>query len=218
VNFLKILVIVAFSVFLHDFAHDMLAKKYGFISEYRIWGIKRFGFGREVFPKKINLFGKEITVQAFPIGAVLCVLVTLFSNGRLFFTAVSSYGLVIKKAHRLGKRFIEVTDFEEAKIALAGPMANILLAIIFKIFNSSGIFDDVIFINSVMPIFDMLPFPGLDGAKVFWGSRPLYVFSFLFILAAAISLRFLSAIPALLLALAVAVLFLIAYIYRALTR
>lgn len=213
-NFVKILVMVAFSVFVHDFAHDLMAKKYGFISEYRVWGIKRFGFGKERFPKSFNLFGRKVTINSFPIGMFLALLVMLLSNGRAFFSAVSSYGLVIKKTHRIGKRFIEVTDFEEAKIALAGPMANILLAIIFMLFNSAGNFDTIIMINSWMAFWDMFPLPGLDGSKVFWGSKPLYIFSFLFIIGTVILSRVLSALPALLLAIGVALLFFIVYIYR----
>ncbi len=215
-NFIKILVIVALSVLIHDFAHDMMAKRYGFLSEYRVWGLKRFGFGEPSFPKQINLFGKTFTIHSFPLGIIIALLVTLLSNGRAFFTAISSYGLVIKKTHRIGKRFIEVTDFEEAKIALAGPMANILLVIIFKLFNSAGTFDAVIMVNTWMAFWDMFPLPGLDGSKVFWGSRPLYVFSFIFILGIVIlsSLVGLSAVPMLALSLVVALLFFVFYIYR----
>lgn len=216
-NFVKIMVFVTISVFAHDFAHDLMAKKYGFISEYRIWGIKRF-FLKERYPKKVHLFGKDITINSFPIGIVLCLLVMLFSNGRLFFTAVSSYGLVIKKEHRFGHKIIEVTDYEEAKIALAGPMANILLAIFFRLISPSGMFAELVLINSIMPVFDMLPLMGLDGMKVMIGSTPLYAFSFAFILGTAILLHFLGAIPALILALAMAGVFFLGYLWRVLSR
>jgi len=214
-NFIKVFVLVGISVFIHDLAHDLAAKRYGFISEYRIWGLKKFGLSRkERYPKTINLFGKKFTLNVFPIGIVIAIFLTLISNGKLFFTAISSYGLMIKKSHRIGRKYIEVTDFQEAKIALAGPMANILLAIILSIFNSSGVFSTLILINSLMPVFDMIPFPGLDGSKVFWGSKPLFIFSFLFILSSAILLKYLSAIPALFLALTFGILFLIIYFFQ----
>ncbi len=216
-NFVKMIVFVAISVFAHDFAHDLMAKKYGFLSEYRIWGIKRF-FLRERYPKKVHIFGRDITINSFPIGIVLCLLVMLFSNGKLFFTAVSSYGLVIKKEHRFGHRIIEVTDFEEAKIALAGPMANILLAILFKLVSPSGMLSELVLINSIMPVFDMLPLMGLDGMKVMIGSTPLYAFSFIFILGTAILLYFLGALPALVMALALAGIFFLVYLWRTLTK
>ncbi len=218
-NFLKTFVLVGISVFIHDFVHDIVAKKHGFISEYRFWGIKKFSFGgKERYPKTIRLFGKKYTIRAFPIGVVIAILVTLLSNGKLFFTAVSSYGLMIKKNMRMGKQFIEVTDFEEAKIALAGPMANISFAIILSIFNAGGIFSTLIFINAIMAVYDMLPFPDLDGSKVFWGSKPLFVFSFLFILSSAILLQYLSGVSALFLALTFAILFLFIYLFQSLAK
>ncbi|MDD4877679.1 MAG: hypothetical protein PHO02_01430 [Candidatus Nanoarchaeia archaeon] len=218
VNFLKMLVFVAISVFVHDFAHDMAARKYGFISEYRVWGIKRFGLNKQAFPKKIRFLGKDIVINSFPVGIVLCILVAIFSNGKLFFTAVSSYGLVIKKTHRFGHKMVEVTDLEEAKIALAGPMANILLALLCKIINADAL-AELVLINSIMPVYDMLPIFGLDGMKVLAGSRPIYIFSFIFILALAILLYTLSsALPALLISAAIALVLFLAYIWRAITK
>ncbi|MEK6864432.1 MAG: site-2 protease family protein, partial [Nanoarchaeota archaeon] len=218
VNFFKMIVFVAISVFVHDFAHDLAAKKYGFLSEYRTWGVKRFWFGRASFPKTIKFFGKEYTISSFPLGIVLCLLVALLSNGKLFFTAVSSYGLVIKKTHRFGHKMVEVTDLEEAKIALAGPMANIMLALVCKLINADAL-ADMVLINSIMPVFDMLPIFGLDGMKVLMGSRPMYIFSFVFILALAILLYTLeSALPALVIAAAIALILFIGYMWQALTK
>lgn len=217
VNFLKMMVFVAVSVFVHDFAHDMAAKKYGFISEYRIWGIKRFGLKKQAFPKKIRIFGKDIVIDSFPLGIVLCLLVAIVSNGKLFFTAVSSYGLVIKKTHRFGHKMVEVTDLEEAKIALAGPMANILLALACKIINADAL-AELVLINSIMPVYDMLPIFGLDGMKVLVGSRPMYIFSFIFIIALAILLYSLgSALPALFISAAIALVLFLAYLWRTIT-
>jgi len=214
VNFFKTLVFVAVSVFVHDFAHDLAAKKYGFISEYRVWGIKRLGWHKESFPRTVRLFGREIEINSFPLGIILCILIAIVSNGKLFFTAVSSYGLMIKRTQRFGHKIIEVTDFEEAKIALAGPMANIALAIVFKLVSPDGLFADMVLINSVMPVYDMLPFFGLDGMKVLAGSKALYVFGFLFIVGMAVLMHYLSALPALLVALALTVIFFLIYLWR----
>ena len=149
---------------------------------------------------------------------MLCLLVALLSNGKLFFTAVSSYGLVIKKTHRFGHKMVEVTDLEEAKIALAGPMANIMLALVCKLINADAL-ADMVLINSIMPVFDMLPIFGLDGMKVLMGSRPMYIFSFVFILALAILLYTLeSALPALVIAAAIALILFIGYMWQALTK
>lgn len=215
VNFFKMVLFVGISVFVHDFAHDMAARKYGFISEYRVWGIKRFGLNKQAFPKKIRFLGKEYAIESFPLGIVLCLLVAVFSNGKFWFTAVSSYGLVIKKTHRFGHKMVEVTDLEEAKIALAGPMANILFALLCKIINADAL-GELVLINSIMPVYDMLPLFGLDGMKVLVGSRPMYIFSFIFIIALAVLLYTLgSALPALLISAAIALVLFLAYLWHA---
>lgn len=213
-NFLKTLLIVAVGALVHDFGHDIMCKKYGFNSEFRLWGVKRFWFTKKAqYPKKYNIFGKELTVYQFPVGIIIALLLMILSNGRLYWAAISSYGLVTEKVHRLGKRFVEVTDFEEAKIALAGPMFLLVLTLILKALNSTGIFEQFILIYSYMIVFDMLPLPGLDGLKVFWGSSLLYAFSFVFTIAAVIAMFTLSFWIAIPLALGLAVVFLVLYYY-----
>ncbi len=214
VNFLKVLVIVAIGAFVHDLGHDLFCRKYGFNSEFRLWGMKRIWFSKHPqFPRSYNIFGKNLKVYQFPLGVVLALLVMLLSNGKLFWAAVSGYGLIVEKAHRLGKKFVEVTDFEEAKIALAGPMFLLLLAIVLKIFNGGGMFDQVILIYSYMVVYDMLPLPGLDGSKVFWGSRPLFAFSFVFTIAAIAAIYLLNVWVALLIAVGLGAVFLVLYYY-----
>ena len=208
-NIARVFVIVIIGIIIHDFGHDLIAKKNGLQSEYRLWGIK--GFGN--YPKTIKFFGKELTIQQFPLGILIAVGLTLFSNGKLFWAAVSSYGLVIEKSTRLGKKFVDVTDFEEAKIALAGPLAVTFLMLIFKLFNGSGIFDQVITIYSWMAIFDILPLPGLDGSKVFFGSVPLYIFSASFIISSVVLAHLLGALPALIFSALAALTFLAVYAY-----
>lgn len=208
-NFVKVLLIVLVGIIIHDFGHDLIAKRNGMQSEYRIWGVKGFG----TFPKVIRWFGKEITINSFPLGILIALGLTLFSNGKLFWAAVSSYGLVIEKSTRLGKKFVEVTDYEEAKIAIAGPLAVTSLMLIFKLFNGSGTFDQFVTVYSWMAIFDMLPIPGLDGAKVFFGSVPLYIFSVSFILSAVILAHLLGAIPTLIFSALAALAFLAVYAY-----
>ena len=138
---------------------------------------------------------------------------TVFSNGRLYWAAISSYGLIMEKATRLGKKFVDVTDYEEAKIALAGPIAVTFLMLFFKLLNGSGTFEQLVTIYSWMAIFDLLPIPGLDGAKIFFGSVPLYVFSASFVLSAVVLAYVLGAIPALIFSVLAALAFLAVYAY-----
>src|SRR3989338_6485049 len=132
----------------------------------------------------------------------LSFFVTLLSNGQLFFLAVGQYTLLLKKASRFGRKFVEVTNYEEAKIALAGPMANIILMILGMLFNSYGTFDTFILINAMLALFHMLPLPGLAGTKIYFGSRLLYVSSLVFMVSMTILAYTVSVIPMLLISLA----------------
>ncbi|MEA3379237.1 MAG: hypothetical protein U9Q69_06430 [Nanoarchaeota archaeon] len=214
-NFIKVFFIISVGIIIHDLGHDFMAKKHGFNSEFKLWGVKRFNFGgKPQFPRNVKLFGRQFRIDSLPIGAMLAILVTFFSNGQLYWAAVSSYSLVTIKSHRLGRRFVEITDFEEAKLAIAGPLALTLAIIILKLFNSTEIFDLPIFIYSVITIYDMLPLPGLDGFKAFAGSIPLYISGFAFIISTILFVHYLNAVFALLLAILIAIVFGGAAIYK----
>lgn len=205
--------IVIIGIIVHDFGHDLVAKKNGLKSEYKIWGIKKFGFGEDVFPKTIKLFGKDRTISQIPLGIIIALLITVFSNGKLYWAAVSSYRLVIERTTRVGKKFIDVTEYEEAKIAIAGPIAVTLLMLIFKLLNGSGSFDQVITILSWMAIFDILPLPGLDGFKIAFSSMPTYIFGLSFVVSAVLMAHYLGALPTLIFSVLSALAFLVLYAY-----
>lgn len=120
--------------------------------------------------------------------------------------------MTVHKGLRVGKQYRRITDYESAKIAVFGPLANILLAALLALINVSFL-SGLIFVNSMMAIFTMLPLPGLAGCTVFFGSKPLYIFSYAFILILALLLNFITAYAAVLIALTAAVIAFISYMY-----
>ncbi len=65
--------------------------------------------------------------------------------------------------------------YGEARVALAGPLANFLIALFFGLFlrffpifniNFGGFIVVIIYINLVLMIFNLLPIPPLDGSKI----------------------------------------------------
>jgi Zn-dependent protease len=67
----------------------------------------------------------------------------------------------------------------EAIVAFAGPLSNILIAIIFGIFIRLGFFAAltepfayIVFINLVLAVFNLVPIPPLDGSKIFFSVLP----------------------------------------------
>jgi len=72
--------------------------------------------------------------------------------------------------------------YGEAKVALAGPLANFIVALFFGILLSvmpfvsltfSGLISLIIYINLVLMIFNLLPIPPLDGSKIFVAILPV---------------------------------------------
>ncbi|MDP3728119.1 MAG: hypothetical protein Q8R18_01560 [bacterium] len=208
-NFLVVIIMVAISFLAQQIGHKTVARMNGFDTEFAWWGTQSFslmGFlgktKHKPFPRTIHLFGKSYLIESFPLGLALCFLFTIVSNGQLFFLAVGQYHLLLKKSSRFGRRFVEITNYEEAKIALAGPMANIVLLILGKLFNSYGTFDTFILINAMLALFHMLPLPGLAGTKIYFGSRLLYVSSLVFMISMVVLVYTVSVIPMLFISLA----------------
>lgn len=120
-------------------------------------------------------YGCWAEFRKFDLGLILAILMSFF--GFLFAApgAVFIFGLISEK--------------EEGKISLAGPMANIFLAFIFLIFTiffKNFIFKISLFglilsqgfyINSWLAFFNLLPFPPFDGSKIIRWSVPLWIIS-----------------------------------------
>lgn len=184
---------------LHVYIQKLLAKKYGCNTIIDLWRLKRIKFRKELKSK-------------VPIGIILAVLVYILSRGQIFFAAITSLNITIKKAYRIGKKFTHLTNFESAKIAVVGPLINILLALLASPFNIPLI-KPFITINVAIAISYMLPFPGIDGGTIFFGSKPLYVASAIFIGVIALIMNFLSGIATLIIATIFAIAALISYLY-----
>jgi Zn-dependent protease len=207
-NFVVVTGMVAFSFLMHQIAHKVVAKAKGFKAEFSLWGIQSFRFmpvsiaqnRPGYFPKKFNILGKRFTVKTFPIGVVISILFTTLTNGAAFFLAVGQYTLFVERGSRFGKKFVEVQDYEEAQISLAGPMMHVILMVIGAIFNSYGTFDTFIFINAALALFYMIPIHNLDGTKLLFCSPLLYAFSLIFMVAIIVLVYFLPVIPLLIVA------------------
>jgi Zn-dependent protease len=131
---------------LHELAHKVLAQKYSLWAEFR----------------KFNL------------GLVLAVAMSFFGF------IIAAPGAVMISG--------QVTREQNGKISAAGPLTNIALAILFFIagvflpqaFGAlPALFNKIIFfgfvINSWLALFNMIPFPPLDGSKVMAWSLPVWL-------------------------------------------
>lgn len=146
---------------LHEMAHKFVAQRYGYWAEYRA---NRPGL---VLIIVMALFG---FILAAP-GAVMIYKAHPMSEDA-YWAGVSSGSTGQSEAERERK--------EELWISLAGPLTNIVLAILFFALIISGAatsglwfgaINFALFINLVLAAFNLLPFGPLDGAKIWRSSH-----------------------------------------------
>ena len=117
------------------------------------------------------------------------------STPMLFMSLVFSFfGVVFVAPGAVVINGFGMTDSENGKISLAGPLSNLVLgflAIIISFFISNLLIKNILifvaFINCMIGVFNMIPFWVLDGRKVLKWSKNIYIgvlscFLFLYIL------------------------------------
>ncbi|UCD03797.1 MAG: site-2 protease family protein [Candidatus Woesearchaeota archaeon] len=114
-------------------------------------------------------FGYWAEYRTWPTGLFLALIMAIFSRGSFVFAAP---GAVVISAHTM---FQHVDKEKMGKIAVAGSVVNIILALIF--IGLSLIFTSELFalgaqVNVWLALFNMIPIGMLDGAKVIrWDRR-----------------------------------------------
>ena len=195
-----VLCIIVYSIYV--LAEKLVARYYEYGISFEILTIE----------KKI----KEVRrIVKIPIGPLVTLFITLASVGKFSFVILNSFKLVPDGELRTGRRWTGVKEFEEAQVALSGPLSLVVLLVIFKTLSPfSQVFEKGMFIASTIMIFNLLPLPKVDGSKIFFGSFPLYVTSLIFSVAFVLLIFYLSIIQTIILALVIALAVGIAYLYK----
>jgi len=210
-QFLLMFVLTSASLLVNVLAHKRSAASIGARAKFDLFTIKRLGFtrGAEIKhgpAKTIPRIFYNITTFFTNAWIVLPLLITYFSAGQIPFAAVGITTITTTAAFRLGKKYVKAKEIETAKICVAGPMANILFALIIKaLFGLSGIAGTLVLINVAIAISNMIPLFRLDGGQIFFNSLLLYVFSLAFILGSAFLIYFLTAFSTLIISLLIAI-------------
>ena len=105
----------------------------------------------------------------FPLWIVLPLITFLISAGKFVWTAILGFDVEIKSS-RIKKMFYDLDEIDVAKIAVAGPIAVIILGIIFRI---AGL-NDLAIMSLLLAFLAVIPIG--QGFKIFMGSKLWAVF------------------------------------------
>jgi len=158
VNFIFSILILLFSVVLHEIAHGYAAEKQG--------------------DPTARLLGR-LTLNPIkhidPIGSVLVPIVLYLSHA----------GFLVGWAKPVPYNPYNLRNqkWGEAIVAVAGPATNILIALVFGLFlrfypiatlgfEVVNVIVTIVIINLVLAIFNLVPIPPLDGSKILFSLFP----------------------------------------------
>lgn len=146
-NWLIAFLIALISVGIHNTAQRVLGLKMGYKSEHKLW---------------------------WP-GLIAGIVIAAITEGQFKFLAGTYLMLETVPLYRLGLQRKEIRVDALGWISFTGCLANLLLGAIGYGLGGEALGKLVSF-NLWFALFNMLPFPPLDGSRVFYASRMLYAF------------------------------------------
>jgi hypothetical protein len=176
-------------------AQNLMAYRFGAKLEYNLWDIRRYWFYEKAYFKK-----------PFPAWLVIPILLIVITFGFVKWLAVLTFE-AFPTTKRVKERWYELTEWEYALIAVSGIFANLILAIISEIAG----WHEFAVLNLLFAFFNVLPFSELNGTKILFGSRMLWIFSIILIVTMLILIVIANIVATIIAALALAVITLVIY-------
>ena len=163
INIINSLLIVSLSVLVHLLAQRITGLSVGYLSEYKLWSF----------------------------GLLFAVILAFISNGAIWLLIPGGIIVHHMAGHRIGFHRYGVDILGVGLIALWGSVASMFLAILFKILYAAfplAFLQKAMMFNIGFAIYTMLPIPPLNGSRLFFGTRMVYIFSLASIVGAGILL------------------------------
>ena len=141
---------------------------------------------------------------SFPAGLLVPLALLFLTFGYLKFIAITVFEVTVLPRIR---SFAKISELQLSLIALGGIIANLLVSFAFFL----GGLNEFAKMNLYFAFFNLIPFSDLDGSKILFGSRLLWVFSFIFISSLMILFEISGLLTTLLSALIIALIVLVFY-------
>jgi hypothetical protein len=202
-----IIAFIAYSVYL--ISTKSVARLHGATSTLGIWGIERFWFSKSSKISKLSFLGAKF--KTFKAGLIFPLLFSILSSGLINVATIAHTKLNEISSQRAGKKYTHLTDFEVARIHLAGPLACLFLAIVLSPLDS---FNNLVEISKIIAIYSFVPLGNLDGTKILFGSIPLYLFGLIFTILSLLLINMLTPIATIVWSILTAFIILLIYLYR----
>jgi len=172
-NFLWIFITSLLIISVSVFCKKLTARFIDIEIEHKFWQVERIWFGK----------GRHLK-NPFPAGVIIPAAFSLISNS--FVTCLSliqfeSRALPAKAVKKYGtRRFSEIMEWDLCMIGFYGIIGLFLLSLVTRFF-ASYFFESSLMLLSKYSfyyvIWNLLPISSLDGAKIFFGSSRLYIFT-----------------------------------------
>jgi Zn-dependent protease len=147
--FISSLIAVGAGFIGHELAHKFVAQRYGWKAGFRLW----------------------------PQGLLLALFIAVISRGLFIFAAPGAVYLVPKS---IGYT-ISQSKREFGIVSISGPLMNLVFASIFRALSLISVFSILstisfygLFVNLFLAAINMIPFPPLDGTKIFSWNKMIW--------------------------------------------
>lgn len=136
--------------------------------------------------KRYGIYARSEFKKSIPLGIILPLLLSFLFSYRYFFGLLQfkSTALSSKVVKKYGKdRFSGLMEWDDALIVFYSIIPLLALALIVRFINITPIIE-LSRITMFYILWNLIPISQLDGTKLFFGSRPLFVFTWILALIA----------------------------------
>lgn len=128
-----------------------------------------------------------------PIGLILGILLAFLSGGAIKFLAFLQFESKATSAKAVKKygipRYSEIMDWDDALIVFYSTLALLILSVAVS-FSTLPFLENLAKYSLIYAISNLIPIGKLDGSRLFFGSRPLFFFTWVLAVIAGLTIAF----------------------------